>query len=49
MEFIDKGMRLISDRFDLDEIEEFSSPRQPPGPRRKFRRRSGEDRAFQVA
>jgi hypothetical protein len=29
--FIDKGMDLVRDRFDLDEIEDLSSPRQPHG------------------
>jgi hypothetical protein len=41
-EFIDKGMRLMKDRFDLDEIEEFSPPRQAQGSWWKLRRRSGE-------
>jgi hypothetical protein len=41
-EFIDKGMHLIRYRFDLGEIEELSSQRQPHRSWWKFLRRSGD-------
>src|SRR5262249_31124078 len=38
--FMNRGMQLISDRFDLRDIEEVSPHRHPHGPWWKFRRRS---------